>query len=67
MVQGHGVNAYKAPTFETRDHSAGYKKMQSQFKEQERKAAEKANTDKGQNPWGKVFKNEQHFKSLHIC
>lgn len=20
-----------------------------------------------QNPWGKVFKSEQHFKSMHIC
>lgn len=26
-----------------------------------------ASANAKQDPWGKVFKNEQHFKSMHIC
>lgn len=76
MTQGHGNNSYKASGFDTRDSSEGVKALQR--KEQERKEQErsksaaqsKAQSNQQQDkksPWGSVLKNEQHFKSLHMC
>ena len=76
MTQGHGNNSYKTSGFDTRDNSVGVKALQR--KEQERKEQERAKSaasSKAQssqqqdkkNPWGSVLKNEQHFKSLHMC
>ena len=65
MVQTQNKPVYKAPSFGTKE--AEYKKSQFDFKGQERKEAPKANDQKSQNPWGKTFKNEQHFKGLHMC
>lgn len=66
MVQGQTKPVYKAPTFATKDQASYNKKSQFEFKGQERKEM-KTNADKKQDPWGKTFKNEQHFKSLHLC
>lgn len=77
MVQGHTkvISSYKAPAFDTKTQTGAYKKSSPfDFKEQDRKAtmstskgASSSSADKKQDPWGKIFKNEQHFKSLHIC
>lgn len=75
MVQGQTkvISAYKA-TSEAKSASMGAIKKQSpfDFKEQNRNLtssnARGGNNDsKKADSWGKVFKNEQHFKSLHIC
>lgn len=76
MVQGQVkvISAYKASAIDVKSSSMGAIKKQSpfEFKEQNRKSTS-SNTKGGNNdnkkadPWGKVFKNEQHFKSLHIC
>jgi len=67
MVQGQIKPVYKAATFSTKDE-ASYKKSQFDFKGQERKEVPKMKAaEKKPDPWGKTFKNEQHFKSLHIC
>lgn len=66
MVQGQIKPVYNAATFSTKDQ-ASYKKSPLDFKAQERKEIPKMNAEKKQDPWGKTFKNEQHFKSLHIC
>lgn len=75
MVQGQtkNISAYKA--FDTKSSSMGAIKKQSpfEFKEQNRKLTSSSmkggndDNNKKADPWGKVFKNEQHFKSLHIC
>ena len=69
MVQGQTKPVYTAANFGTKE--ASYKKSQFDFKGQERKEIPKANAvaaaGKKQDTWGKTFKNEQHFKSLHIC
>jgi hypothetical protein len=76
MVQGQTkvISAYKASTFDVKSSSMGAIKKQSpfEFKEQNRKSTSSNmkggnNDNKKADPWGKVFKNEQHFKSLHIC
>lgn len=69
MVQGQTKPIYKAPSYGTKDQ-ADIKKSQFDFKPQERKGAfPKTNVveQKKQDSWGKTFKNEQHFKGLHIC
>lgn len=66
MVQGQIKPVYNTATFGTKDQGS-YKKSQFEFKGQERKEIPKTNADNKQGPWGKTFKNEQHFKSLHIC
>lgn len=80
MVQGQlkVISAYKAPAFDTKMSSTGaYKKASSSpfdFKEQNRKSTMNScmkgssnDNNKKADSWGKVFKNEDHFKSLHIC
>jgi hypothetical protein len=71
MVQGQlkVISACKAPAFDTKLPSTGaYKKSSPfDFKEQDRKSSVKGGSDKKADPWGKTFKNESHFKSLHIC
>jgi hypothetical protein len=74
MVQGQlkVISAYKAPAFHTKSSTGAYKKSSPfDFKEQDRKSTSsnvKAGSgDKKADPWGKTFKNESHFKSLHIC
>lgn len=66
MVQGQTKPVYTGATFGPKDQ-ASYKKSQFDFKGQERKETPKMSADKKQDPWGKTFKSEQHFKSLHIC
>jgi hypothetical protein len=70
MVQGQTKPVYKAPSYGTKDQ-ADCKKSQFDFKPQERKGAiPKTNAfeqKKTSDPWGKTFKNEAHFKGLHIC
>jgi hypothetical protein len=66
------ISSYKAPTFDTKSSTGAYKKTSPfDFKEQNRntmsKGASATDNNKKQDPWGKVFKNEQHFKSMHIC
>lgn len=65
MVQGQTKPVYKAATFATNDQ-ADFKKSQFEFKGQERKESPKMSVEKKPDAWGK-FKNEQHFKSFHIC
>jgi len=76
MVQGHAkvISSYKAPAFDSKSQTGAYKKSSPfDFKEQDRKMTistskgGSSSMDKKQDPWGKTFKNEQHFKSLHIC
>lgn len=78
MVQGHAkvISSYKAPAFDSKSQTGAYKKSSPfDFKEQDRKmtmltskgASSSSSMDKKADPWGKTFKNEQHFKSLHIC
>lgn len=43
------------------------KKEQFAFKGQDRKDITKSAAEKNPDPWGKTFKNEKHFKSMHIC
>lgn len=64
MVQGQIKPVYTNATYGTKDQG---KKSQFDFKGQDRKEIPKTNVEKKQEPWGKTFKNEQHFKSLHIC
>lgn len=67
MVQGQTKPVYtNSAAFGTKDQ-ASYKKSQFDFKGQDQKSAPKMNVEKKPEPWGKTFKNEQHFKSLHIC
>lgn len=66
MVQGQTKPVYKNPTFSTKDQ-AGCKKSQCEFKGPERNEMAKSGAAKKQDPWGSTFKNEKHFKSLHIC
>lgn len=66
MVQGQTKPVYTAAAYGTKDQ-ASYKKSQFDFKAQDKKEIPKMNVEKKQEPWGKTFKNEQHFKSLHIC
>lgn len=67
MVQGQAKPVYPAANYGTKDQ-ASYKKSQFDFKGQDRKDTPKANAAANkQDAWGKKFKNEQHFKSLHIC
>lgn len=62
MVQGQTKPVYKSTSYETKE------KKQFDFKLQDRKEAPKMKeAPKKQDPWGKTFKSEQHFKSLHIC
>lgn len=69
MVQGQTKPVYKSASYDTKDSKdkASCKKSQFDFKPQERKETPK-NTGvvKKADSWGK-FKNEQLFKSLHIC
>lgn len=69
MVQGQTKPVYSAATFGTaKDQTSYNQKSQFDFKAgQERKEITKSASDKKADPWGKSFKNEQHFKSLHIC
>ena len=76
MVQGQTkvISAYKTSSFEaTKTSSMGAYKKQSPFNVKEQNRKETTSNVKGGNegkkadPWGKVFKNESHFKSLHIC
>lgn len=72
MVQRESkvISSYKAPTFDSKSQTGAYKKTPKfDFKEQDRKMMSKGNdvAEKKQDPWGKIYKNEQHFKSLHIC
>lgn len=73
MVQGQlkVISGYKAPAFDTKSSSTGAYKKSSPFdfqKEQDKKSSNmKGGSDKKADPWGKTFKNESHFKSLHIC
>lgn len=67
MVQTQTKSAYTAATFATKDQAGYAKKSQYEFKGQDRKEITKMGADKKQDPWGKTFKSEQHFKSMHIC
>ena len=75
MVQRESkiISSYKAPAFDSssKSQTGAYKKSSPfDFKgEQDRKSMTKggSNDRKTQDAWGKVFKNEAHFKSLHIC
>lgn len=75
MVQGQlKVSAYKAPAFDKMPSTGAYKKSSPfDFKEQKDLKSTFSNVkggssnDKKTDQWGKVFKNEAHFKSLHIC
>lgn len=70
MVQGQTKPIYKAPSYGTKD-SADCKKSQFDFKSHEGKGAipkaKVVEPKKTQDSWGKTFKNEKHFKGLHIC
>lgn len=68
MVQGQIKPVYKAPSYGTKDQ-IDCKKSQFDMKPQERKGAipKIVKDQKKQDSWGKTFKNEQHFKGLHIC
>lgn len=57
---------YKSASFDTKDQSS-YKKSQFDFKGQKEVPKMSSAAKKPSDPWGKTFKNEQHFKSLHIC
>lgn len=75
MVQGQlKVSAYKAPAFDKTPSTGACKKASPfDFKEQNRKSTStnvkggSSSNDKKSDQWGKIFKNEAHFKSLHIC
>ncbi|CRL00615.1 CLUMA_CG013875, isoform A [Clunio marinus] len=66
MVQGQTKPIYKSAAFATSE-PANLKKSQCDYKAQERKEIPKMNVEKKADPWGKIFKNEKHFKSFHIC
>lgn len=68
MVQGQTKPVYKNASYAQKDEAA-LKKSQYAFKSQDQKATSKVNNaaSNKQDPWGKTFKNENHFKSLHIC
>lgn len=57
---------YSTNNFGTKDQNSYDKKSQFDFKSQDKKAMTKT-VEKKADPWGKTFKSEQHFKSLHIC
>ncbi|KAG5674641.1 hypothetical protein PVAND_004595 [Polypedilum vanderplanki] len=76
MVQRESkvISSYKAPAFDinaSKTQTGAYKKTSPfDIKEQDRKMMStggKNNNTQKQDPWGKTFKNESHFKSLHIC
>lgn len=68
MVQGQTKPVYNTGNFGSTKDQAGCKKSQFDFKKEERKDIPKMKTSSNkQDAWGKTFKNEQHFKSLHIC
>lgn len=66
MVQGQIKPVYTTAAYGNKDQGS-CKKSQFDFKGQERKEVPKKTVEKKQEPWGKTFKNEAHFKSLHIC
>jgi hypothetical protein len=73
MVQRESkvISSYKAPAFDSssKSQSNAYKKSSPfDFKEQDRKMmSSNSSSGQKQDPWGKTFKSESHFKSLHIC
>lgn len=67
MVLTQTKPVYNSDKYGAKD-KASCKKEQFAFKGQDRKDMSKSNgADKKPDAWGKIFKNEQHFKSLHIC
>lgn len=58
---------YKSSSFEKKPSQTSYTKPSFDFKDMQ-KATPKMNIPaKTADPWGKTFKNETHFKSLHLC
>lgn len=66
MVQGQTKVICSSAVFGTKDSKMDMKKS-SVFDGNAKERTVTGAKPKQQDPWGKTFKNEQHFKSLHIC
>lgn len=76
MVQGHDSTSYnKAASYNNYDCSSskrtGFENMQKSERDriQHKESNGKKTTDSSNKygAWGSVFKNEQHFKTMHHC
>lgn len=69
MVQGERNTSNK--TSVERDQESrrtGFESLQKKTQEKTNFLDKKTNSSNGSNgSWGPVFKNEKHFKSMHIC
>lgn len=77
MVQEEKACGYSVRSYETRDPAAkkaGYDAVRRAEAERQRLQQEKerekqkyAQANKSYGSWGPVFKNREHFNSMHIC
>lgn len=71
MVQGERNTSNKTSTSVDRDQESrrtGFESLQKKTQEKTNFSHKKTNSSNGSNgSWGPVFKNEKHFKSMHIC
>lgn len=67
MVQGQTKVICSSAVFGTKDAKMELKKSSAFDVKTKERSMTTGTKPKQQDPWGKTFKNEQHFKSLHIC